>query len=100
MPDSIFAFTDLPIRLLLAIGIGGCVSVSVAIAVVLTAWLLDLTTVAGYTPLMLAILFVGFLLTLSMGIVGSYVWRTYENTKRRPLTFAQSVDAFGEGPDA
>jgi glycosyltransferase involved in cell wall biosynthesis len=95
MSDSIFSFTDLPIRVLLAVGVTGCVSVVLASLAVIIAWALDLTKVAGYTPLMLAVLFVGFLLTLSVGIVGSYVWRAYDNTKRRPLTLTQSIEQFG-----
>jgi hypothetical protein len=40
------------------------------------------------------VLLVGFVLILGLGIVGSYVWRTYENTKHRPLTIVQSVYEF------
>jgi polyisoprenyl-phosphate glycosyltransferase len=100
MSDSLFSFTDLPIRVLLGVGVVGCVSVFVASVVVIVAWILDLTQVAGYTPLMLAVLFVGFLLTFSLGIVGSYVWRAYDNTKQRPLTIAQSIEQFGRSHDA
>jgi glycosyltransferase involved in cell wall biosynthesis len=92
MSDSIFSFTDLPIHVLLFVGFFGCVSVTVAALVVLVAWAAGWVEVAGYTPLMLAILFVGGLLTFGLGIVGSYVWRTYENTKRRPLAIARSVE--------
>ena len=34
---------------------------------------------------MVTILFSASLILLGLGIVGSYVWRAYENTKRRPL---------------
>lgn len=98
MADSIFSFTDLPIRLLLAVGVFGCVSVVVAAVVVLFAWAFSEIEVPGYTPLILSILFIGFLVTFSLGIVGSYVWRTYDNTKRRPLTVRRSTDHFS--PDA
>ena len=74
-----------PIRILLAAGVVGCVLVTVFAVVELVAWGLGLIDVAGYTPLILSVLFIGFLLTFSLGIVGSYVWRTYDNTKRRPL---------------
>ena len=33
---------------------------------------------------MLVILFSTFSLLSALGIVGSYVWRAFENTKRRP----------------
>ena len=31
-----------------------------------------------------------------LGIIGSYVWRAFENTKGRPLTIAQQTDRFGQ----
>jgi glycosyltransferase involved in cell wall biosynthesis len=94
MTDSIFSFTDLPIRVLLFTGFFGCVAV-VAIAIaVLVSWAADVVDVPGYTPIMLSILFVGGLLTFGLGIVGSYVWRTFDNTKRRPLTIEQSVEHY------
>lgn len=97
MSDSIFAFTDLPIRLLLFIGFFGSITVASVTAVVLVAWIAGLIDVAGYTPLMLAILAVGFVLTLGLGVVGSYLWRTYENTKRRPLSITHSTERFPGG---
>jgi hypothetical protein len=97
MADSIFSFTDLPIRLLLVVGVFGCVSVVVGAVVVLLAWAFSEIEVPGYTPLILSILFIGFLVTFSLGIVGSYVWRTYDNTKRRPLTVRRSTDHFTPG---
>jgi glycosyltransferase involved in cell wall biosynthesis len=98
MSDSIFSFTDLPVRMLLVAGFFGCVAV-VAIAIaVLVSWAVGVVDVPGYTPIMLSILFVGGLLTFGLGIVGSYVWRTYDNTKRRPLTIEQSVEHYRQGP--
>jgi glycosyltransferase involved in cell wall biosynthesis len=94
MSDSIFSFTDVPIHLLLFVGFFGSVAATVAAVTVLTMWSMGLIEVAGYTPLMLAILFVGAILTFGLGIVGSYVWRTYENTKARPLAIAQSIEHF------
>jgi glycosyltransferase involved in cell wall biosynthesis len=97
MADSIFSFTDLPIRLLLAVGVFGSVSVVAAAVVVVIAWAFSEIEVPGYTPLILSILFIGFLVTFSLGIVGSYVWRTYDNTKRRPITVRRSTDHFDPG---
>lgn len=83
--DSIFAFTDAPIRFLLTIGMVG-VSVSFLLGlVILFAKLGDLVQVPGYAGTMLAILFFGGLNTLGLGLVGNYAWRAYENTKQRPL---------------
>lgn len=95
MSNSIFAFTDLPIRLLLGIGtIGtiGTTAVGMMLIVMRVAGVIDL---AGYTPIMLAVLFTGALNLLGLGIVGSYVWRGYENTKGRPLAVVRSVKTRG-----
>ncbi|MBI2706132.1 MAG: glycosyltransferase family 2 protein [Actinobacteria bacterium] len=92
--DSIFSFTDLPIRLLLFVGVFGTIGSVLAAILVLTAWLLRRVEVPGYTPLMLALLIVGGLAISALGIIGSYVWRTYENTKRRPSSIVRSMDRY------
>lgn len=84
LSDSIFSFTDLPIRMLLAIGIVGLVA-SLAIAlVVVVARLSGAIDVPGYAATILVLAFFGALNLFGLGIIGSYVWRAYENTKRRP----------------
>lgn len=91
--DSIFSFTDLPVQLITVVGmLGVLASMAVSVAV-FVAWAFG-TTVAGYTPLMLTTVFIGSSVLLSLGIVGSYVWRTYENTKGRPYAIAMSQERF------
>lgn len=94
MLDSVMAFSDLPIYVLLWIGlIGLAVSLSAGV-VVLVAWLAGAITVPGYTPVMLLVSVIGSLLMLSQGIIGSYVWRANENTKQRPLSLVRSHERF------
>lgn len=82
--DSIFAFTDLPIRLLGLLGLAGLL-ISIGFgAVVLAARLLQVIEVPGYAATAILILFFGSLNLVCLGIIGSYVWRAFENTKRRP----------------
>ena len=83
--DSVFSFTDLPIRLLIRGG-GAAVAVSGLLGLFVVVFrLLGQITVRGYAATILAIIFFGALNLLALGIVGSYAWRTYENTKARPL---------------
>ena len=92
--DTAFAFSDLPITMMLvagAVGIGGAL---VASAAVLIAWALGAIDVRGYTPLMLAVLFSFSTTLLALGIVGGYVWRIFENTKGRPVPLVHSVEEF------
>ena len=83
--DSAFSFTHRPITLLTGLGVVGLVGSVVASIVVFTAWAAGDVSVPGYAPLMLTILTFNSALLLGLGVVGSYVWRTYENTKLRPI---------------
>jgi glycosyltransferase involved in cell wall biosynthesis len=85
MMDSVFAFTDLPIRLLLRAGgvvalLSGLFAVTVVVSR-LAGWI----AVPGYAITILAIIFFGALNLFALGVVGSYAWRAYENSKARPL---------------
>jgi glycosyltransferase involved in cell wall biosynthesis len=92
--DSIFSFTDVPITVIIAVGVIG-VTVSVVWAiVVLAAWAAGSINVPGYTPLMLAIFFVTSTILIALGLVGSYVWRTYENSKGRPSAIPMAHERY------
>lgn len=97
--DSIFAFTDAPIRLLLATGLAGVLLAAVLGTAVLVARVLGLVEVPGYAGTMLSVLFFGALNALGLGVVGNYAWRAYENTKHRPLSIPMLVSRFGEPDD-
>ena len=94
--DSVYAFTDLPVRLLTAVGALGMAVATVAGAVVLTARLVGDIEVPGYAATVLAVMFFGALNTLGIGLVGTYAWRAYENSKQRPLAVVQSLERFGD----
>jgi glycosyltransferase involved in cell wall biosynthesis len=92
MSDSVYSFTDLPLRLLRIIGFVGFVAAVVVSAIVTVAWWRGAIDVPGYTPLILALLASTMLILTALGIVGSYVWRAYENTKQRPLSVVERVE--------
>jgi glycosyltransferase involved in cell wall biosynthesis len=82
--DSFFSFTNLPIRLLTNVGIFGlALSVSMGIMVTFSK-IFGLLTVPGYAATILTVLFFGGLNSLGLGIIGEYVWRTFQNTQSRP----------------
>jgi glycosyltransferase involved in cell wall biosynthesis len=92
--DSIFSFTDLPIRALLFLGAGGTLFAIAAAAVVFVMWALGRIPVLGYTPLMLVITFFGGLTALGLGIVGQYLWLALQNSRRRPNFIVKSTSRF------
>ena len=85
MMDSIFAFTDYPIRMLIKIGaLGSILAITIAM-IVLVAKLAGAISVPGYAATVLVVLIFGALNLLGLGLVGTYAWRAYENSKQRPL---------------
>ena len=92
--DSLFAFSDLPVRLLMLIGMLGLATAFVLGGTVLGARLLGAVPIPGYAMTMITLLFFGALNTFGLGLVGAYVWRAYENTKQRPLAVVYRSHAF------
>jgi len=86
LSNSIYSFTDLPIRLLSLVGGAGVIISLVMALSVLIARLAGWIQVPGYTVTLITVLFFAALNMLGLGIVGAYVWRAYENTKHRPQT--------------
>jgi polyisoprenyl-phosphate glycosyltransferase len=82
--DSCFAFSDLPIRLLSVAGLTGMALSLVAGAVVLVVRVTGRIDVPGYAATILTVMFFGGLNSLGIGILGEYLWRTFENSKGRP----------------
>lgn len=94
--DSIFSFTSLPITVILVVGVVGTVASFGTAFVVLLAWLFGSIEVPGYTAEMLVLLCATGSILSALGIVGTYVWRTFENTKKRPISIVMLQESFGE----
>jgi polyisoprenyl-phosphate glycosyltransferase len=92
--DSVFSFTDLPIRALLLLGLLGTAFAVTAGLTVFIMWALGRIPVLGYTPLMLVITFFGGLTALGFGITGQYLWLSLQNARRRPIFIVKSSTAF------
>jgi glycosyltransferase involved in cell wall biosynthesis len=82
--DSSFAFSDLPIRALSVVGVVGMLTAVVLASVVLVARVSGGIPVPGYAATVLTVMFFGGLNAFGLGLLGEYVWRTFENTKGRP----------------
>ena len=92
--DSVFSFTDIPISLLSTVGMLGGLLTTVAAVIVFVGWATGRIVNPGYTPLMLVMLFSTFTILSGLGIVGSYVWRTFENSKGRPVSIPMSIEEY------
>lgn len=94
LSDSVFAFTDLPVRMLWLVGLLGLAVGMILGASVLIARLAGAVSVPGYTPTIMVIVLFGSLNMIGLGIIGSYVWRAYDTVKGRPGAIVRDVLEF------
>lgn len=83
--DGITSFTTAPLRLASFIGVSVSVFAFVYIAYLLIRPLFGVPTGSGYSSLMAVILFLGGVQLLTIGIIGEYIGRIFNETKKRPL---------------
>lgn len=94
--NSVFNFTDLPIRLLMLVGGVGMTVAVLGTMVVLAAKLKGTIAVPGYAATVLTLLFFGGLTAAGLGIVGQYAWLTLQNARNRPAFIVESrIEAEG-----
>lgn len=94
--DSVFSFTDLPIRLLVRVGGATAVLAGLFGIAVTIGRLMGLINVPGYAMTILTIVFLGAVNLFGLGVVGSYAWRIYENTKGRPHTVMMRLHQYNQ----
>jgi len=88
--DGITSFTTTPLKLATYLGlIIACVSFIYS-AVIILQKILYGNPVKGYPSLMVVILFLGGVQLIFLGIIGEYLGRMFDETKRRPLYFLTS----------
>lgn len=82
--DGITSFTTAPLRI--SAYVGGLVSFGAFVYIVylLVRPFFGVPTVPGYASTLAVILFLGGLQLLSLGIIGEYIGRIFNETKRRP----------------
>ncbi len=98
--DSITSFTAAPLRLATWLGAGGfAICLTLGSAAVVAA--IFGRTVPGWASLTVALLFLGAIQLLCLGLLGEYVGRLYAETQRRPLYFvAEDTGAVEPRPEA
>lgn len=92
--DGILSFSTKPLQISVAMGMI-CASFSlVAIFYALYLRLFTNIWVEGWTALMIAVLFIGGIQLVCVGILGEYVGRIYNEIKKRPLYVVQEYCGF------
>ena len=90
--DGITAFSVTPLRLIAGMGFVISALSFVYILVTLIQTLCFGIDVPGYVTTLCAVLFLGGIIELSVGILGEYIGRIYVETKRRPIYIANETN--------
>jgi glycosyltransferase involved in cell wall biosynthesis len=95
--DGITSFTTTPLRISSVLGFLISIVAFIFIVVVVIKTTIYGEAVAGYPSLMAVVLFLGGVQLLSLGIIGEYVGRIFNETKSRPLYF---IEEYHSGKNA
>jgi glycosyltransferase involved in cell wall biosynthesis len=89
--EGITSFSFRPLQVATYLGFSiSLFAIAFAIYLFITT-LLNGNPVPGYPSLMVAVLFLGGVQLTTMGIIGEYIGRIYNESKRRPLYFVQDM---------
>lgn len=83
--DGIFSFTTIPLRIWSVIGLATSLLAFSYIVVFLLKTLIFGTDLRGFPTLIVSIMFFSGIQLISLGIIGEYLGRIYEEVKARPL---------------
>ncbi len=90
--DAITSFSILPLRMMTVLGsFILLLSILFSIVVLIVKFLDPSYFLAGFPTIVLLITFFGGIQLISLGIIGEYVGRVYEEIKRRPLYFMDGI---------
>jgi dolichol-phosphate mannosyltransferase len=93
--DGLFAFSIIPIRAAMLLGV-----LATAMAMVFALYAVYakfvLGSPQGFTAILVVVTFMSGVILFFLGVVGEYVGRVYEETKGRPLYVVEEI--LGDGP--
>ena len=82
--DTLFSFTSLPITVVLSVGVFSMIIAVIWAIVVLISKMVGWIDVSGWTTLFIFNLFSFGVTMMTLGILGEYLWRTFDASRNRP----------------
>ena len=96
--DGIFSFSTKPLRI---VGTMGIISILISIIILIysiLSYIFNWNDLAsGWTSMMVTMTFLGGMILISLWMIGEYVGRIYDETKRRPEYIIERTFNIGEG---
>lgn len=97
--DGITSFSLLPLKVWSYVGVIFSLTAFFYGAVLIIRTLLFGIDVPGYASLMVAILFLGGVQLLTLGIIGEYIGRIFEEVKNRPVYLVREIYGFNQNAE-
>lgn len=82
--DALFAFSEIPLRLATLAGFAVSGIAFIVLVRVLWARLVSGSAIEGWASVMTSVLFLGGIQLIAIGVIGEYIGRIYNESKRRP----------------
>jgi polyisoprenyl-phosphate glycosyltransferase len=90
--EGITSFTIGPLKMATYLGLVTAVIAFIYAGIIIAKTLLYGDPVAGYPSLMVVILFLGGVQLITVGIMGEYIGRMFDESKQRPLYFVNAYE--------
>lgn len=94
--DTLFSFTSLPITMVLVVGSCSMVGAIIWAIIVLIAKISGAIEVSGWTTLFIFNLFSFGIIMMTLGILGEYLWRTFDAARNRPPYIIEDENEMNE----
>ncbi len=93
--EGITSFTVMPLKVATYLGLAVALFAAIYGGVIVVRTLLFGTSVPGYPSLMVVVLFLGGAQLMTLGVIGEYLGRVFNETKNRPLYFVDRYEPPG-----
>ncbi|MFQ5794214.1 MAG: glycosyltransferase family 2 protein [Candidatus Bipolaricaulia bacterium] len=97
--DGLVSFSNTPLRLAIWLGFSVAFFAFIGILVVLYHKFISHQTIPGWASVMIAVLFLGAVQLFTIGVLGEYVGRIFEEVKERPYYVVAEELGFDESGD-
>ena len=96
--DTLFSFTSLPITIVICVGGFSMVAAFVWAIFVMSSKLLGHINISGWTTLFIFNLFSFGAIMTTLGILGEYLWRTFDASRNRPSYIIEEENKVEDNP--
>ena len=89
--DGIFSFSSLPLHIISMLGNFGLLISFIYSIYILTKYFFKGVAIPGFTTIILLLSFFNSILLISLGIIGEYIFRIYNEVRARPYTIIEKT---------